>query len=424
MPRHSPPLPRRAARARHAAVLAPVALLAAAAPLAAQGRLDAARTAGVGPVFESWSFGDGLTQPLFSGADAVRVRRASRFAIPLAASVPLGARFGVDVSGAYTSGRVELASSADAIDGVRTLDVSGLTDTKVRLTGRLANDNLGFTVGLNAPTGRTELSARELEALRVVAAPALGFAAPTLGNGAGGTAGLVYARDVRGYAMALGASYERRTRYTPAATIAGGLPAFGYTPSDAVHLSLALDGTVREHGLTLGMSADLYGEDRFTSRGAPDATVPDALVPSTSTARLGPVLTLEGELRVATTRLRELTLYVVDRYRTPYQRGGATVAASAGNYLDAGVRAVFPVGARLGLLTAASLRHQTGLRSDTTLAAAAMAAGGLTVGLTRDFQSGFTLQPFVRGQVARIESGVRNTGATSIAAGIGVTRRF
>ncbi len=416
---------------RRRALVAPAlvaALLTPAAPALAQGRLVGLRSVATGPVFESWSFGDGLYQPLFSGSDSVRLRSASRLSIPVSVTVPLGSRFSVDVTGAYTTGRVELREPGAALGGATALEVSGLTDTKVRLTGRLAGENLVFTLGYNAPSGRTKLSAEQLEALRVIASPALGFTNPTLGNGGGGTAGVVYARDLRGLSWALGASYELRSRYTPAATIAGGLPSFGYAPSDAVHLSLAVDGLVRGHGMTAGVSADLYGDDTFTPRAAaPDGAVPlaapDAEPLAATTARLGPVFTAEWELRVATSRLRELTVYAVDRYRTRYRRGGATVAASDGNYLDAGVRTVVPLGTRLGLLAAANLRHQTGLQSDNALAAAAAASGGLTLGLTRDFGAGYVLQPFVRGQAGRIESGAHRAAARSGAGGVTVVRR-
>ncbi len=432
-PSSMPPRARRpralAPAARFAGPVVAAALLAPAAPAAAQERLVGLRTVVAGPVFESWTFADGLYQPLFSGSDSVRLRSASRLSIPVSVSVPLGGRLSVDVTAAYTTGRVALREPGAALGGATALEVSGLTDTKVRLTGRLAGENLVFTLGYNAPTGRTALSGEQLEALRVIAAPALGFTTPTLGNGGGGTAGVVYAREVRGLSWALGASYELRSRYTPAATIAGGLPSFGYAPSDAVHLSLAVDGLVRGHGVTAGVSADLYGDDTFTPRaaaadGADALALPDAEPPTASTARLGPVFTAEWELRVATSRLRELTVYAVDRYRTRYRRGGATVAASDGNYLDAGVRTVVPLGTRLGLLAAANLRHQTGLPSDNTLAAAAAASGGLTLGLTRDFGAGYALQPFVRGQVGRIENGVHRATARSIAGGVTLSRRF
>ena len=146
---------------------------------------------------------------------------------------------------------------------------------------------------------------------------------------------------------------------------------------------------------------------------------------SSAWARLfWPIFTVDWQLRVATPRLRELTFYVVDRYRTQYERGGRAVEGSSGNYLDAGVRTVFPLSPSTGLLSAVNLRHQTGLKSDSTLATAATASAGLTLGLQRSLGSGFELQPFVRADYGRIKSADASASVTGLAAGITLGRRF
>jgi hypothetical protein len=397
------------------AVLAATLLAGASQPVAAQQRLTGLRTAVVGPVFDSWTFGDGLYQPLVSGSDSVLVESASQWSIPMVVVFPINSRFTLDVSAAYASGTVSLASNDPNLD-IDEYQVSGFSDTKIRLTGKLRGDNLLFTLGFNAPTGVTKLDDEELSALRVIASPGLGFAIPTLGTGSAATAGVVFAREISNWAWALGASYEMRGEYSPI-SVAAGLPTLDFNPSDAIHLSLGSDGLVGQHQMTFGASVDLFTEDKLNSDapGSPPAAPP---------TQLGPIYTLEWQLRLATQRFRELSVYAMDRYRTKYKQGDVTVDESSGNYLDAGVRSVLPVGSRMGILANLSLRHQTGLKSDNSLSTAAVATGGLTLGLSRDLGSGYMLQPFVRGQMGKIETGDRSESVTGFGAGVTVSRQF
>lgn len=388
-------------------------------PLAAQERLLPSRSATVGPVFERWSFEAGLRQPTIDGSGAVELRSAGAWSVPVGASVGLGERWTVDLSGAYSSGTVRLRA-ADPTLGKDHYSLSGFTDLRARLTGRLVGDNVVATLGANLPSGTTSLDAEQFAALRVLAAPALGLQAPALGTGPGATAGVVLARQIAAWAWAFGASYELRRTYTPIA-FATGLAAPDVDPGDALHLSLGADGLVGESGMTLALSADLFTDERLEA--SPPAGGGGTIAPAVTT-RLGPIYTLDWQLRVAAPRLQELTLYAVDRYRTSYERGGRRVAESSGNYLDAGVRMVFPMASSLGMLTAINVRHHTGLKSDSTLATAATAGVGVTLGLIRGFAGGYTFQPFVRGDYANITSADAAVSATGISAGIGFGRRF
>ena len=383
-------------------------------PVSAQDRLIPARVASVGPVFEQWSFASGLTQPASGGAGAVELKSATAFSVPVSASIGFGERWTFDVSAAYASGTVKLRGADPAVGG-DSYSLSGVTDVRTRLSARLAGDAVIVTVGANLPTGTTSLDAEQFAALRVLSAPALGMQAPALGTGFGGTAGLVASRQIGGWAWAAGASYELRQTYTPIA-FAAGIAAPDVDPGDAIHLTLGADGLVGQHGMTVALSTDLFGDEELAVAAAGGE--------GTVTTRLGPIFTVDWQLRVATTRLRELTLYVVDRYRTPYERGGRDVEESGGNYLDGGVRAVFPLSPSTGVLTAINLRHQTGLKSDSTLATAATAGAGVTLGLQRSLGSGFELQPFVRADYGRIKSVDASAAATGLAAGISLGRRF
>jgi hypothetical protein len=400
--------------------LAMMALMTAPGASAAQSRLVGVRSVSVGVMYESWKFSDGVPQPTQGGGSTVLVDRASQVSFPLWVSVPIGEAWTVDLSTAYMTGRVNLIGSDPELN-VSRYSLSGITDARIRATGRLS-PTITVTFGLNAPTGHTSLTPEESGAFRVLASPALSFQVARLGNGVSGTAGIVVSRQLGGmWAGALGASYELHGSYDPG-TLLAALSNPDYSPSDALRFSLGIDGPVGQNGMTLGLSADFYpNQDRISDPAFADGT--------SITTQLGPVLTADWQLRIAASRFRELTLYAVDRYRTKYGTGtseGPTVAVSqsSGNYLDAGVRSVIASGTATGILAAVNFRHQTGLESDETIATARMVSGALTVGVVRNIGSSYSVQPFVRGQVGRIRAADRSTSATGLAGGVTVGLRF
>ena len=386
-------------------------------PLAAQEQLFPTRTATIGPVFERWSFGSGLLQPSADGSGTVELKSASLWSVPIAASIAFGERVTFDVSTAYSSGTVGLRASDPAL-GTDDYALSGFTDVRARLTARILGDNVLATIGANLPSGQTSLDAEQFAALRVLSAPALALQRPALGTGLGATAGVVLAREIASWAWAFGASYEMRRSYTPVA-FAAGTPAPDLSPGNALHLTVGADGLVGQSGMTVAFTADVFSDDEL------DATTTGGTTSATPvTTHLGPIFTADWQLRVAAPRLRELTLYAIDRYRTPYDRGGERVEESSGNYLDAGIRAVFPISPSTGFLSVLNARHQTGLKSDSTLATAATAGAGITVGLIRAFGGGYSLQPFLRADYSKIKSVDASAGASGLAAGITLGRRF
>jgi hypothetical protein len=381
----------------------------AAAPLQAQERLVPRRSLAISPVFESWQFTDGVRL----GSGSARVERARQLSLPIAASVALNDQWTVDVATAYASGTVTLDGD-DAQLGASELTLSGLADVRVRATGRFFDERVLLTIGAVAPSGATDLERQELAALRVLSAPALSFQTPLLGGGAGAIVGVVFARPAGQWGLAAGTSYEYRGRYTPA-TLAAGIPTPDFSPGGVVHFSLGADGLIGRHGATVTASLDVFGNDRLEA--------PDGGAPGQGT-RLGPVSTFDARLNLATSRFRELSLYVIDRYRTSFKRGDEVVSESSGNYLDAGVHSVYPLGPRTGLLVAVNARHQTGLGFDQGIQTAAIASGALTLGVAHVLAGGLELAPFGRAQLGTLESGDESTGVRGLAAGVTLTRRF
>jgi hypothetical protein len=386
--------------------------------LSAQGRLVGYRTSALGVMYENWNFSDGLAQPTPGGGE-VLVDHASQFSFPLSVRVPVGANWTFDVTAAYATGRVVLVGTDPELN-TSEYRLSGITDTRLRATGRLT-PSVSLTLGLNLPTGPTSFDAQEYSAFRVLAAPAFSFQIARLGNGFGGTAGVVLSRPLgEGWAGALGVSYEMRGTYDPGALIAA-LSSPDYSPGDALRISMGVEGLLGQSAMTLGLSADLYPTaDRVTAANLGNGFI---------TTQLGPVLTADWQLRLAKSGFRELTLYAVDRYRTNYQVGSSalpeeTVDQSSGNYLDAGIRSIISAGTATGVLAMLNFRHQTGLEADNTIATAGIVGGALTLGLVRDLGGGYTLQPFVRGQIGSISSAGVSTTGVGYAGGVTLGLRF
>ena len=399
---------------RRTAVRACLFIAATATGLGAQVKLAGSTESGFGPVFNFWNFsGDGMSQPTIDGATSVRITRVTQWSLPITVAVPIGQRWSVDLTGAYATSDISL-SEQDPVTGTSSYSLSGLSDLRIRATGHLVGDNVLVTAGINLPTGKTELDEEELSALRVVGAPALSLQVPVLGVGAGGTLGLVLARQFGQWATALGTSYEMRRQYTPI-SLAAGIPV-DFSPGDAVRVSLGTSRLFGQHNMTFGLSGDFFAKEELES--SPSGSV------AVGRSQLGPIYTVDWQFEVASSRFRELTFYVVDRYRTEYKRDGTKVADSDGNYLDAGVRAVAGLTPTTGLLVGINGRHHTGLGSDDFLTTAAVASGSVTLGVMQRLGSNYSLQPFVRVQGGRLKSGDESSTITGFTGGLTLGVRF
>jgi hypothetical protein len=396
------------ARAVTRTALALAAPLAPLASLAAQDRLLGLRAAGAGVTAETVWFGDGVAQAGLLGGDSLRVTRVSQLSVPITAVTPIGSSWTLDATTVYATGSVQLAGAAG-----RTATLSGLSDVRLRATGRLLDETVLLTAGVNLPTGRQELDGEQLTALRTIAAPALGMLAPPVGPAARRACRSGPARRAGAWAVAGGVSYEVRGEFAPVAALVAGAPSIDFTPGDVVRASLGADRLVGRHRLSLALSADLFAEDRLRAGGATLAEV-----------QLGPVLTTDLQLQLAAPRLRELVLWSTNRWRARFSRDGVTVPGSAGNYLDGGLRGSLPLGVRTDLFAAADARWHTGLDVGDALATAGVTGGGLTLGLSRRVAA-LTVQPFVRGQAGRLRfQRATDASFTGGTAGLTILTRF
>lgn len=399
-------------RGRRFAAFAATACGAMTLPLAAQDpgarvqRLLDPRTTSVGVVGHYWTFGDDLFEP--AGSD-LRITRAAQISVPLVFSIPLGTRFGFDVSGSYGYGGVEIESP----DGQRAgYYIEGPSDLRLRATGRLFGDQVLLVAGVNVPTGSTSLSQEELNALRILAAPALAMSPTQAGSGSGGSAGVVVTRQIAAWALAFGASYELRGEYTPLEAITAGTPSLDYDPGEAVHLTLGANRPLGPAMMSLSVSADFYSEDQMASGGAPLSTV-----------QLGPTFGALAQVDLGGSRFRQLVVYLSERFRSEYEADGASVAGSSANYLSLGFRSVYPLSRAFDFTAGGELRVHSGLDADQSLATASATVVGATLGLAYR-AAGLSIAPFVAGHTGRIDPGSGSVSALGASAGILVTTRY
>jgi hypothetical protein len=363
--------------------------------LPAQQRLLTERTLGAGPTIETVRFGGtGIAQGEAIGADSsTLVRRVTQLSFPVSAAASLGGGWRLDVTSLVATGAVTLA---DAAGRERTATLGGISDVRARATGRLLSDAVLLTVGVNVPTGRTALDASEFSALRVLAAPALGMGTSPVGAGPSGTLGVVYARQARQWTMAFGTSFEHRGRFQPVQALVAGAPSIDFQPGAILRGSLSADRLLGPHRLHLSTSADVFTDDRLRDANAPGAGAPDL-----SRVRLGPVLSIDGQVEWATPRLRELVTYAAWRFRSPYALDGRTVTGSDGQYLEGGARGTVALRGGTSLVFGADGRWHSGLDVDRGLPAAGVTSAIGLIGL-KWRRGPVALQPFTRAQVGRM----------------------
>lgn len=372
--------------------------------LQAQDRLVSTGVVAIGATADGIRIGKGgYTQPGALGRDSVRVRNIDQVGLPISMSVPVGAAWTVDLQSLFSQIRVGYAPRAGVSGPNGRETLSGMSDVRVRLTGRLLSDAVVLTVGANIPTGQTHLTGPDFLVLQAASAPGLGLGSPPVGTGPSGTVGLVAARQLLGGALAAGVSYERRGTYQPIAALAAGAPSADFRPGDVTRLSLGFDRLVGRHRLVLTAAADLFNEDVLHDRAV--------AVPTVASVKLGPVYTLDAQMHLGIARVREFVVWGANRYRSRFERDGVEVAGSNANYFDGGVRTRVPLARTVDLLLTLDGRAHSGLAINQGLATARTSSAGSTVGLV--VQRGrYSIQPYLRGRVGSLEP--RATGATSL----------
>jgi hypothetical protein len=347
---------------------------------------------------------------------AGRVANVVETAIPFRLHGSVG-RWTVDLSGAGAFGAVHFSASGDGDAGEdRAVTIAGPTDVKLRLTGPLLSDALQLTAGFNLPTGKTGLDADETSALQVLGAPALRMPIGAFGTGAGMTLGVVRAFEGEDWAIALGASAEQRTEYSPIAlALSTGRSETKVTPGTAIHVTAGLDRALGEGRWSLLFVGDVFTKDQVR--------LGDAGGDASNDYTLGPQFTLSSQMDFAASGWRAAGLNLAARMRSEFSDAtGARVSGSSGTYLEGSVGGVRGGTSGLGFIIGADARWHSGLTFTDALVGAAVSAAGLSLGFERAGTS--TLTRFtVHGQYGQFDSGVVATTGFGVTLGFSISSR-
>lgn len=373
----------------------------------AQDRLIGTRVLAIGATTDRVGFGsDGFRQPGVMGLDSTRLNSITQYSVPVSLAIPMGTQWTVDLQAAFTS--ISLTHSPIQKSGNNdkvSTSLSGPTDIRIRATGRLFSDAVVLTAGVNLPSGKTGLSSQSLTVLRASAAPALGLSASPVGSGLSGTAGLVFAKEIGEWAVAIGGSYEVRGSYQPIAAITSGAPSLDFEPGHVVRASLGLDRVIGKNRFSVTGAMDRYSDDVLRTSGVSSSAV-------LSTLRLGPIYSLDAQLQLGIPSVREFVIWVSDRVRTGYTKDGEGMVGTSGNYIDLGARTSIPIGAATDVLLAADGKVHTGLVMNQGLATSGTAGIGATLALIRKAGS-VSMQPYIRVQAGNLHSRTSGWGPSS-----------
>lgn len=197
---------------------------------------------GAGAIFETYSFSD---------EEEAGIESISLLTTPFGARADLGAGFDLSVEGAWAYGSVSRPGRED-------LDLSGLTDTRVRLGWGL--DDGAFRIELigNAPTGNESHDEEEAIVAGAVSADLLPFRISHWGTGAGLTTNVSAARSWGSFGAGVSVSYRLTDEFDPVE----GDP-FTYQPGDEFGVQVATDFTIDESSrLSLSVGVRTYQEDQ------------------------------------------------------------------------------------------------------------------------------------------------------------------
>lgn len=165
-----------------------------------------------GFVFQKWTIED-LNDPISEGT------------FPMELIYPLMENFHVQIS------------HFPALSRFGESNMAGLSDTWIRTSYTMLNDQLAFSIGAGIPTGKTELDSSEVIITQLISQNSFKFRLPVFGQGLTLSGGVMYALPVNdNFTFGAGASYVFRGKYKFSK-----LSPFEYDPGDQIGGNMGFD---------------------------------------------------------------------------------------------------------------------------------------------------------------------------------------
>jgi hypothetical protein len=207
----------------------------------AEAQTSPAPVIGGGVAYEQYRFGDPGT---------IGIESISLFTVPFAARAGLSRFLVIDLGGHYARGSMVRADGS-------TSEVSGPTDTQLRLSVPLGRDAVTLAAILILPTGHATHTEAEADVAGVIASDLLPFRISNWGSGGGAGASVAVARSFGRFGVGATVGYSVAREFAPLAE-----DELAYRPGNQLQLRLAADHRVGRAGkLALQLGYQRYGED-------------------------------------------------------------------------------------------------------------------------------------------------------------------
>ncbi len=174
-------------------------------------------------------------------------------ALPMIYSMPIGRRFALDVVASPFLAGVYQGSLSDLEDGEK---ITSLSDTYVRASYIIGDNQALLTVGFGIPTGTTELTNEELPIASRAASRALANPVSNFGTGSNVNVGLAVAREIGTWVFGFGVGFAKRGEYD--------FDALGsnYDPGDEFNVTIGADKEFGSAKFTGDVIYTKYTEDK------------------------------------------------------------------------------------------------------------------------------------------------------------------
>jgi hypothetical protein len=182
------------------------------------------------------------------------------FVTPFFVLVPITRSLTFDAGSSWTLAHAERGATGA---GTKTVsEISGLTDTQLRLNYTLGTDFAVLTAGVNLPTGRSTATSDEQLAATLIGSDFFAFPVSNMGTGFGATGGVAFARSVGSWNLGAGASFRRSEAYDPFQSADGSR--LRYQPGNEYRGRIGLDRPVGTGHFQLGLTYSRFADDSIS----------------------------------------------------------------------------------------------------------------------------------------------------------------